>query len=419
MALTWLSGHGGVRVQVPDFYGSLDTLQSPQLPVVAAVTPWEWPESFRPNLSVGTSAAAPERCTLEQHLALTIAEQVALGVHVAAVDPWPGPGQEGGFRVIGLYTGLATTVVQLQWVAVRGTTLVTLTLQQDASKYADAQTIFAHAVTSLEVEPGRAYVDPDPATVPRLDEFAARRGERLVDLSRIPVVQPWEAAGPRLSVEQLAGLHQGRFTREDATDALVEADLCTRRGRLSRFGTRLHGLISAPARTVVLEATTGPRGRGTLHAYLGVGDAAVVATPPPGQGGEGFSLGLQPSETVPWSLVRWIGLAPAWTFALSIAPDGALELPRDLVEARLGDAGVPLPRHVVDDAAARWWRSPWTVWTLRGSGDPEGWLLVTTPEAGSVRLDLPEAGPARITPVPSEALLRALLTMTGFEVSAR
>ena len=382
----------GVSVQLPSYFASVPEATDEAVRLVAAVTPWDAPESFRPTLTVAVEPASPERASIEQHAALTIAEQIELGAHVAATDLWPVEGQPEGRRVVSIHAAMNTTVVQVQYLAVRGDRVVTMSLQQDAAVYAASAPVFALATGTLQVEHGDA-VRPDPAAAPNLDAFAAARGLSLEDLSRVRAAQPFVADGVRLGPGQLAGLLEGNMAKVE------------------------HPLIHQASRTVIVEATTG-QSRATLHAYLSPAGAAVVATAPPGapelDPDEGtFTLAEYPAAAAAVAVARWIGVAPAWPFGLS--DDGPATIPLELFNSRVGDSNTPMPEGAAP-ALVRLWSQPWQLTTLTLAGADESFLLLITDAAGAVHVVLDEeAGTATLTPLLGDALLRTVLRLCGFD----
>jgi len=416
----------GASLEVPSYFERIEGPES--IGIVAAVVPWDWPDAFRPNLNLRVDPATPDRCTPDQHATRLVAESLELGLHVAAYDLFPSRAGGHGRRIVSIFPAMGTTIVQLQYAEVRGSSLVTLTAQHDAGKYATGSAIFEHAVASLEVPAGGQEVTPDPGGLPRLDETLRARGEELPDLSGIRSAQRYVPSGPRLRPVDVDALHAGRAPKEETADEsapLRAAGLAGRRGRLTGEGDTLSRLLTRPARTISVDGSYGDRG-GSLHCSQSPDLAVIVATRPPDPAVDGFgdtaaveddrrlAVDMVPTDSAAVAIARWVGLAPAWT--VSLDDDGPSQLPSDTVRARLADPATPVP----DGASgqlAELWSQRWFVWSARSS-TADGWLMVTTESAGLHRIEYD--GPrARLVPVPTEVALRYLLVLAGFEVGAR
>lgn len=415
-----LSSAAGLSLEVPDSLREAPELATGSVCLVARAEPWPWPEAFRPNLTAEVVPLAPDRATVPQLSALTIAAQVALGAHVAACDVWPGPGGEDGRRIISIYPALDTTVVQLQYVTIRGDRAVTVSVQHGADNHEHGTAVFMHAVGSLSCDFTGRPPDPDPATMPSLDPFAAERGSELEYLGGVRAAQPYRSAGPPLDDTQLDALRRGRLRRGIDSSALQAAGLVTDQGRLSEVGEAAHRALTAPGREVSAQVATDDDSRGaTLHVYQRRDTAAVVASAPPGDPGAGTTVDVIASQTTPIAIARWLGLAPAWTFGLDDGTSGtAVRLDAGVIDARLADPGAAPPPSA-SPALTRMWAQPWQVATLR-SGPPgaHAATVVATPLAGTFRLERgPATGEARLTPLPSAQYLLDVLRLGGFDVA--
>lgn len=415
--------NAGVSLEVPGTLQEAPELEGGTVCLVARAEPWPWPDAFRPNLTVEVSPLGPDRATIVQLSALTIAAQVALGAHVAACDVWPAPDGAHGRRIISIYPALNTTVVQLQFVTTCGDHAVTVSVQHAADNHEHGTAVFRHAVTSLSCEFGGAAPDPDPATMPSLDPFAAERGLELEYLGGVRASQPFQSAGPTLDEGQLDALRRGKLRRGVDASALEAAGFVTPKGRLTDVGQAAHDALSSPAREVTIQvAVDDVPGVATLHAYQRRDSTVVVATAPPGESGSGTTVDLIASQTTPIALARWLGLAPAWTFGLGDGDAPTQLLDGAVLEARLAAPAAPAPPDA-SPALVRMWAQPWQVATMRaGPAGAHAVSVVWTPLAGAFRLQRAGAAnggadEASLTPLPSAQYLLEVLRLGGFDVA--
>jgi len=414
-----LASPNGFSLEVPDGLREVPEREDGSVCLVAEADPWSFPRTFRPNLTATVAPLAPERSTVPQLSALTIAAQLELGVHVAACDVWPEPGGADGRRISSLYPAMDTTVVQQQYVAIRGGRAVCVSVQCGADRLPYADLVFRHAVATIRCDFADPVPEPDPETMPRLDAFAAERGLELEDLGRVRAAQPFVSAGPVLEEEQIEALRRGKLRRGIDPAPLQTAGFIDADGRLTEMAETAHQALRSPVRQVQIEVTSDEGNRdAVLRAYQRRDATAVVANAPPGRSGDGYTLDVIASETTPVALARWLGLAPAWTFALDDdSPD--LELDGAVVEARLAGVEAPAPAHA-STALRRMWSQPWQVARL-GSDRPDASVttVISTPEAGTFRLKRDRgAGAASLTPLPSHSYLLELLELAGFGVTA-
>ena len=412
-----LSGVDGFSLEVSDKLHEAPELAFGSVCLVAHADPWPWPEAFRPNLTAEVTPVAPDRATVPQLSALTIAAQVALGAHVAACDAWAGPNGEDGRCITSLYPALDTTVVQLQFVSILGGRAVTISEQHGADNHSYGSAVFRHAVSSLQYEFDDPLPERDPATMPALDPFARQRGHELEYLGGIRAAQHFTSAGPPLDDLQLEALRRGKLRRGAEPGPLQAGGLVDERGRFTEMGKAAHQVLSSPAREVSIEVAGDDDPEvARLHAYQRRDTAVVVATAPPGARDAGTTVDAIPSQTTPIALVRWVGLAPAWTFNLIEGDARTLDLDASLLNARLSSSAAPAPPDA-NAALVRLWAQPWRLARL-GAEEVGALEVITTPEAGSFRLDRdPASSQASVTPLPSSAYLIALLRLGGFDVT--
>ena len=119
-----------------------------------------------------------------------------------------------------------------------------------------------------------------------------------------------------------------------------------------------------------------------LHACQRGDETALVASAPPGEGGEvaeGSTLDVIPWRRTPIALARWLGLPPAWRFGITEGDDPTLWLDAAVLDARLTAPGTPPPGDA-NQALVRMWSARWQVATLR-SGQPGALVsrVITTP----------------------------------------
>jgi hypothetical protein len=415
-----LSSRDGFSLEVPDGLSEAPELETDSVCLVAHADPWPWTEAFRPNLTAEVTPLSVDRSTIVQLSALTIAAQVALGAHVAACDRWPGPSGEDARRIISIYPAMDTTVVQLQYVTILGDRAVTVSVQHSADNHPYGDSVFRHAVASIRSEFSGEPPDPDPDTMPRLDPFAAQRGLELEYLGGVRASQPFRSAGPPLGEDQLEALRRGKLRRRTDPAALAARGLVSADGRLTEVGEDAHRALGSPAHTASIEVDLDDgRPGAVLHAYQRRDTAAVVASAPPGESGDGSTIDVIASQTTAIALARWLGLSPAWTFAIGDGDSPSLELDAALLDARMTAQDAPMPADA-NAALARMWSQPWQVARLRSSAPHLGGVtVVTTAEAGSFRLDRDSSsGSVALTPLPSAHYLLEVLRLGGFDVTA-
>lgn len=232
--------------------------------------------------------------------------------------------------------------------------------------------------------------------LPRLDEYVARHGERMEDLSGITAAQPYRPRGPQLStlgVELLArklvgGARLHRRTGEENAqlDRLTEAGLLHDRRRLTESGMTVARTLVRRKAHVRIGVAQGLAPL-SVQAYLAGDHAVIVATESPAawRGRERSGADVTAATTVwldfcdvsyvPVALASWVGLSPAWSFRTR--PEW---LEDDLVRQRLDDPSTPPPDDA-DEHLRRMWAQPWFLWTLTGSG-MEGLLMIDAGVAG-------------------------------------
>lgn len=416
-----LSAVDGFSLEVPEALREAGELETRSVCLAAQVEPWSWPEEFRPNLTAEVTALTPDRATVPQLSALTIAAQIARGAHVAACDVWlESDGDVDGRRITSLYAAMDTTVLQRQYVSIRGGRAITVSVHHGAG-YERGMDLFRLAVMSIRCEFEDSPPHPDPATMPRLDPFARERGVDVEYLGGVRAAQPFVRAGPPLSEDQLDAVRRGKLRRGTDRAALQEAGLVTDRGKLTQLGESAHRALSAtPRREVTIKVRTDGDPRvAALYAYQRADGTALVADAPPGEPGGGTTLEVIASQTIPIALARWLGLAPAWTFQIAEGDARAVRLDTAVLDARLASPDAPPPAHATE-GLARMWAQPWQVATLR-AGPPGGLAgtMITTTEAGSFAVERDSSSDeAALTPVPSAQYLLQLLRFGGFAKGA-
>lgn len=416
-----ISGVDGFSLEVPNALHEVPELKTGSVCLAAHVDPWSWPEQFRPNLTAEVTALTPVRATVPQLSALTISAQIARGAHVAACDMWLEAGGEvDGRRITSLYAAMDTTVIQRQYVSIRGGRAINVSVHHGAG-YERGMDLFRLAVMTIRCDFDDPPPPPDPATMPRLDPFARGRGMEVEYLGAVRAAQPFVSAGPPLSDDQLDAIRRGKLRRGTDSAALEQAGLVTERGKLSELGQSARRALSAASRrevTVTVRSDGDPR-LAVLHAYQRPDSTAVVADAPPGESRVGTTLDVIPSETTPITLARWLGLAPAWTFQIAEGEARAMRLDAASLDARLASPEAPPPAHATE-GLARMWALPWQVASLR-AGPPGGLTgtVITTTEGGSFVVDRdPASGESSLTPMPSAQYLLQLLRFGGFAEGA-
>ena len=415
-----LSCADGFSLEVPGAFRELPELETGSVCLAAHVEPWPSPEEFRPSLAAEVAPLSPDAATLPQLSARTIAEQVAGGLHVAACDAWLEQDGEYGRRITSIYPAMDTTVVQRQYLGIRGGRAITVSVQHGGG-YERGMDIFRLAVSTIQCEFDDPPPEPDPATMPRLDPIARERGMDLEYLGGIRAAQPFKSAGPALDDAQLDALRRGKLRRGTDPAALQAGGLVDERGRLTEVGDAARRALSSGARReVTLEVVTDDDPRvAVLHAYQLRDTAAVVASAPPGEPDAGTTVDVIAPQTTPIALARWVGLAPAWTFGITEdGEDRTLRLDAAILDARLTAPGA-LPPADANEYLVRMWTQPWQVTSLRASQPgPLVGTVITTPEDGSFTLGRDsDSAQASLTPLPSASYLTVLLRLGGFDIA--
>ena len=361
-----LAGADGLSLEVPGAFREAPELERGPVRLAAHADPWPWPHAFRPNLTAEVTELAPDRATVPQLSALTIAAQIALGAHVAACDIWPGSGAAG-------------------WppdhlaVSGAGHDRRPAAIRHDPRRPRDHRVGSARRRAS---RPGRGHLHArgqhDQLRL-RAIPAPGRIRRRCPGWTRSPGSAGWRssrsaacgrrsrspAPGRALDDAQLEAIRGGKPKRASADlAALQAAGLVTERGRLTDLGEAAHRALSSPARQVTIEVVADDDPRvAVLRAYQTRAVTAVVASPPAGVPGSGSTLDVIPSQTTPIALARWIGLAPAWTFGIAADGESTLPLDAELLGRppghvrRPGTPPVPPPA----SALARMWAQPWQV----------------------------------------------------------
>jgi hypothetical protein len=422
-----VSGLEGVSIELPESLREAPELTGEGVALAAVAEPWPWPDDFRPCLMLETGPLAPDRATIRQLSSRLIADLLARQLHVATCDVWMAPDVEDGRRIISLFAAMDSTIIRMEYVGIRGGRSVLFTIENDASNYRTATAIFRDAVNSLRCDGEYPVPDPDPETMPRLDPILRERGIEIEDLSGIRGVQPYASAGAPLREDQIDALRSGKLRRVD-TAALEERGFVSRGHRLTEGGEAAHRALETPARRVTAEAVSDRDPRVARLEILQRQHASVIlAHPPTGASPAGRTLDLVATGTTAIALARWLGLAPAWTIAISDEKDGGtlgqkgvgiLRLEGAVLDARLASAEAPPPNGARDGLVGMW-TQPWQVVTLYADKPVERVVrVIATPEAGYFRLERDqETGEGLLTPLPSAHLLLELLWYGGFDVT--
>lgn len=235
-------------------------------------------------------------------------------------------------------------------------------------------------------------MSPVPDREPRLDRRATEHaGLPREDLSGLAVRQPYRSAGPWLGAPGLGLLQRlGRDATDDAADQpafgrfraranraaladLARCGLTDDAGRLTPEGRRVTAPLRDPARTLTLTTQLGGRQSDCTVIVGRSGEALVLAGPSAHQqvladpGVTAFSghrqLDVVDAGEVGALLTSWLGLGPSW-----FEPGPALEVPRAVVDARLGSRDATAPDRAPGPEDL--WERPWLAWSLSTDGGP-------------------------------------------------
>jgi hypothetical protein len=420
-----LSSDIGLSFEVSERFREVPELAVGPVCLVASVDPWDFPDAFRPNITVEVDGLAPDRATVVQLSALTIAAQMALGRHVIACELWmrPGeqePGEGTGRRIISVYPAMGTTVVQLQYVWICGNRSVTISAQCGAGNYPGTSRAFDLAVRSLRCDFEDPHVVADPSTMPRLDPWMLERGDGRAAweyLGGVRAAQPFRSPGPMLAEDQITALRKGKLRRGTDARALQAGGFVDEDRQLSELGAVAHAVLESPMRRLgVGVRCDGVPDVSAVSAFLQPDSAVVVADVPPGGAGRGQTVEVIATGTLVDVLVRWLGLAPAWSF--SVSEDGqSRELDGRVLDARLADPAAPPPADA-NPGLARMWGLPWQEVSLGSTRRDTGvQRVITTTESGSYLLtrDGSSSG-GSLTPLPASQYLVMLMRFAGFEI---
>jgi hypothetical protein len=422
---------GTLSLTLPDSFVEQPERATAPLALVAVVREWEGPEPLRHAVMVKVEEPTPQLATIEQLSAATVATQIALGRHVAAVDLWPIPGEALGRRVESVYAAdleHGLTVIELHYLTIRAGRCVTVSVSLDSYRHALAQELFEVLSGTVTLDLPAVVVAPDPAAVPAVDALLteAPPEEQLEDLSGIRGLQPWASSAHRLNPRDIDTLGGKRVLahRREHTAALTAAGFMTGRWRrLTHAGQVARGLLAHPAAEFHAEMKEPGRIRPLRFHARGRGQDGLVQAAtwpwaPPADDRPGRTLELVPSSAVAVAAARWLGLAPAWTVA--IAPEGAD--PQVSVDRQVWDdcfvnpAAVPVPPGTTE-AFARMWAQPWRLAELRTSAirrGPARLRVLFTGEMGNFVVHYaPDGSTVTLEPYSSAALMRLLLIFTG------
>lgn len=150
--------------------------------------------------------------------------------------------------------------------------------------------------------------------------------------------------------------------------------MITDRRRLTELGEAARQALSSPQPRVTLTVVSdGDSVPATFDAYQRTEMTAIVASPRPGgsvagESGSTRTLDLIATQTTAIAMVRWLGLAPAWPFAIDDDAFAARPDP-STVDARLRDPSTPPPAEA-NAALTRVWGRPSQVVTLSATYPP-------------------------------------------------
>ena len=419
-----ITGEAGVSLELIGPFRAAPELARGAVRLAALSDPWDQPDEFRPRMTVAVQAAQPQSATVVQLAALVIADELALGHHVAACDMWLGidanePEDRAAQQIIALYPAMDTTVIRLTYVTMRDDRAVTLVSEHGAEHHRVCLRVAQRALATLRCDTAGPPPAPDPATIPQLDRFAAERGSELEYLGAIRARQPFTSSGTTLGDGDLELLRRGKLGRRSDPGALRAGGFADDRGRLTDLGGAAHRALDAPfAQLSACRRNDGVAERAELRAYLRR-DAAAVVTSGPSGSGAGWTLDVLPPRTVAVLVVRWLGLAPAWTHGIGEDSRSCL-ISTGLLDARLADAATPPPPDAVP-ALARVWSEPWEHVEIDTSGATgPGREIVMTTEAGPLLVERePGSETASLAALPCFVLLDVVLGLCGFEVDSR
>jgi hypothetical protein len=416
-----LTAADGLRLTVPDFYREVPERESPEQPLVAVVKPEADPGEFTPTITVGVQASTPALASIGALGLATIERQHALGRHVVAVDVWPVPGQPDGRRIESLYVEGEATVLELQYLTLRAGRAITLSVLVLASAHGFGNEMFGYVAGTLALNGPGEPMSPDGAADPGATDGDALAGPGhagLESLAGVRASQPFHGPGERLDLDDLKALRASRRRHRLGRPRLVAAGLLDPDGQLTGAGASARDLL-VRAKAQLLAEVTVPGGDGPhkLEALLGGAEVGVLADVPAGGAGTGKTLEVIPALALGVTLVRWLGLAPAWSFDPAAPPERETTIARAIWEARLTDPGTSPPRGATSEFIALW-EQPWELATVRTTkrwrNGPGSVQYLSTPDAGYV-LVIPDAHGrfVRLESRPSAQLLHALLVVAG------
>ena len=276
----------GLSIEVPDAFAEVRDLGVGSVCLVARVEPWTRSEDFCPTVTVEVGGLAGDRATIPALSTVTINEQIALGRHVVACDVWmtgesTTPDEDSGRRIVSTYRAKSSTIVQQQYVVIRGGRAVTITVQCEPGHLRAARRAFDVAVATLRVTFEDPPVPAADRVAPRLDAFTRDvLGDPLAleDLSPIRDAEPFRAPGPDLSEDQFNALRRGKLRRSTDAGALQARRFVGEDRRLTELGRTVHDVLKRPMRrlTVEVRADGAPRSA-TFEAALTSETGVIVA----------------------------------------------------------------------------------------------------------------------------------------------
>jgi hypothetical protein len=415
-----LVGPDGLTLTVPGSFTEVPEEETPQLPLVADLDERDDSTGVRPRISVRVDQLGPELNSIAQLSASTVNRQIESGRHVVAVDVLPVDGHPDGRWVTSVFPRSGTTILEYQYLTIRASQAITLSTQVKASRV-DPGIALLHYLTQTLVcpdSPGTVQRPPSlsASAVSRTDP--ATLGPDREPLGDFSARQPFTSACPPLTPDDLAALKSIISRRRRGHDGLVAGGLVELDGRVTGAGGIARDLLlSARARLTAGLTEVGGDGRRVFQVLATGSDVAVLADPPPGQGRHGQSLEVVPSLTVAARLIRWLGLAPAWTRGIGQADALTVQVDSRAWNTRIHEPDAPVPEGAPPGLRALW-SEPWQLVTVRSTkrfkNGPRTIQFLKTPEAGYAVFSVdPTSGSAFLQARPSVELLRELLVVSG------
>jgi hypothetical protein len=412
-----LVGPDGLRLTVPNSFAEVPEDESAQLPLVAELDEADDLTEFRPRISVRVDPLGPQLASVAQLTAATVNRQIAAARHVVAVDVLPVEAHADGRWVTSVFPNAGTTVLEYQYLTIRGARAITLSVLVKASRVDPGTDLFRYLTQTLVCEGRPGEIQPPP--IP--DSPAVPGAPTTLELEPLGDYgsrQPFTSACPPLTPDDLAALKSIVSRRRRGHDGLVGAGLVDPDGRVTGAGGIARDLLLSPrARLTAGLTEVGGDGRRVFQVLATGSDVAVIADAPPGERRSGQTLEVVPSLTVGARLIRWLGLAPAWTREIGPAQGLTVRVGARAWNWRIADPDTPVPEDAPAELAALW-SEPWQLATVRSTkrfkNGPRALQFLKTPQAGYAVFSVdPDSGSVFLKARPSAELLRELLVVSG------